>query len=409
MNKKIFRNTFFLFGSQILSRTISFFYFVFLARSLSVANLGIYAWVLGFGYNFYPLADFGLERVVLKYIPRYPSETSLYLSRLFSLRLFLALGSVLVSVVLGLLMGVGKQRLFYIFTFGLALLPYNLLYLYAAFKNAQEKAEVYAAITILTSLLSSLFGIGVVYLGLGLGWLFAVYFLANTAVLILLLLRAPKLGLPVSWKIEISFWKRILKEAWIFAGLTTLAVFYLRTSVILLGIFKGDYLTGLYSSAFKFLEAMILIPQSLALAFFPLSSRLFVGNKAKLKEVYKKGVLILFLIAFPFATVLIFFPKTIVDIVYGENYLPVIPVFPVLGIAAVLFFMNALAGNVIQNSPRVRQFLPFLGLNFIIEIILCLILIPRYSILGAAWAVVGGESFALLINNLFVIKILKER
>jgi len=53
--------------------------------------------------------------------------------------------------------------------------------------------------------------------------------------------------------------------------------------------------------------------------------------------------------------------------------------------------------------------LPFLFVNLILEIVLCLILIPKYSIMGAAWAVVGGEIFGLFINNLFVWKILKGK
>jgi hypothetical protein len=35
-------------------------------------------------------------------------------------------------------------------------------------------------------------------------------------------------------------------------------------------------------------------------------------------------------------------------------------------------------------------------------------LIPRFSILGAAWAVVGGEVAGLIINNWFVWQILKK-
>jgi O-antigen/teichoic acid export membrane protein len=39
---------------------------------------------------------------------------------------------------------------------------------------------------------------------------------------------------------------------------------------------------------------------------------------------------------------------------------------------------------------------------------LCLLFIPRFSIIGAAWAVLGGEVVGLIINNYFVFKLLKD-
>ncbi|MDD5638515.1 MAG: oligosaccharide flippase family protein, partial [Candidatus Pacebacteria bacterium] len=71
MEKKIAKNGFYLVLGQVISRLIGFFYFIFLARALSVENFGIYAWVLGFVYNFLPVADFGIERYILKNLPRH--------------------------------------------------------------------------------------------------------------------------------------------------------------------------------------------------------------------------------------------------------------------------------------------------------------------------------------------------
>ena len=79
-----------------------------------------------------------------------------------------------------------------------------------------------------------------------------------------------------------------------------------------------------------------------------------------------------------------------------------------MGAGLILFFINALPGNIIQNSDRFKKFLPWSVFNFLIKLVLCLILIPRFSIIGAAWAVVGGEVAGVLINNLFVWRILKN-
>lgn len=173
-------------------------------------------------------------------------------------------------------------------------------------------------------------------------------------------------------------------------------------------MFKGDYDVGLYSSVFKFVEALILVPQSLALALFPLTSRLFIDDKKKLRDLYLKSLTTLFLIALPVASVFIIFPDLIISLAYGSSYLPVVPVLAVLGISLVLFFLNSLPGNIIQNSDEFKRFIPWAILNLVITLIFGLFLIPKYSIVGAAWTVLAGEICGFFINNLFVWRILKK-
>ena len=67
-SKKVIKNSLWLTVSQIAGRVIGFLYFLFLARYFSVENFGILSWVLGFGYNFYPLADLGIQNYVLKHL-----------------------------------------------------------------------------------------------------------------------------------------------------------------------------------------------------------------------------------------------------------------------------------------------------------------------------------------------------
>ena len=85
---KIAKNTFFLSTAQMAGRIIGFFYFLLLARFLGVATFGIYNFTIAFVYNFIPVADFGIERLVLRDISRDRDKTAYYLSRLLPLRVF---------------------------------------------------------------------------------------------------------------------------------------------------------------------------------------------------------------------------------------------------------------------------------------------------------------------------------
>lgn len=406
MFQKIAKNTIFLSASQLIARIIGFFYFVFLARVLGVEKFGTYAFTIAFIYNFFPVADFGLEKLVLRDISREPERAQFYFSRLFPLRLFFAVGAYFAAIILGLVLRQPLQQLVYLAIYGLGIIPYSLVYLLASFQNAKEKMGYMAIANLSLISLTALLGIVFVLAKFSLIWIFIAYILGNLIVALVFFSMISK-QFSFNWVIDKGFMKKSLGQCWVFAFMTILAVFYLRISVILLGLIKGAYFTGLYGSVFKFVDAIILIPQSLALALFPLSSKLFLENKNNLRRVYLKGLGWLAMFSIPLSLAMIAFPKFIIRFAYGDSYLLAAPSLSVLGIALALFFLNVLPGNVILNSPRVKSFLPLMILNFLVAVGLCLLLIPRYSILGAAYAVLGAEAFGFLLNNYFVWKELR--
>ncbi len=407
IKKKLFFNSAALSGSQALARAFGFVFFLILARLLSVGDFGLMAWTLGFGYNFYPLADFGMERLALRYLSRHPEDEENYLAKLLPLRLWLAIAAVLGCLTLAYAIGIRGSGLWLLVVFELALLPYNLLAIIGAAENALEKPLFYAKATMGTSLLSGLFSIAVAWRGGPLWLILAAYFLADSLVLFWLWGSWKKLR--VDWRPDWLFWRQVLRQAWVFAVLITLAVFYLRLPLILTGRLLGDYAAGIYGSVSKFVEAGIIIPQGITLAFFPISARLLGRNHRHLRRLYGKLWLGLLLFALPFSSIFIFAGRPLILIAYGSRYLPAVPVLQVLGIAILLFFVNALPGNIIHNSSRVKQFLPWGASNFLVMLLAGLYLIGRFGIIGAAWSAVVGEVYGLLINNFFVWRILREQ
>lgn len=413
---KIFKNSFWLSGSQVVGRIIGFLYFIFLARSLAVDDFGVLAWVLGFVYNFYPLADFGIERLVLKKVSRAPEKADFYLEKLLPLRLILAVFSVFVSLLLALFLGVFGEKLFLVFIFAVAVIPYNLLYLLAAAENAKENFRPYAFAVVLTSFLSAGIGLVFIKMGLGLKWVLFAYCLSNIVTLwwgirqighIYPLPRSPFGHLGSVF--DLSFWKEILKEAWVFALIFILAVFYLRIGLVLIGLVLGDYWAGIFGAAAKFFEAGILLPQSIALALFPISSKLFVEDKKKLGKVYLKGLAVLGTLGILGGTIMFFGGKFFIPLVYGQRYLPSVKIFSLSGILMALFCLNSLPGNIIQNSEKVKKFLPLAVANFLVAAAACFWLIRRIGVIGGVWGMVIGEVFGLVVNNWFVYKILNEQ
>jgi len=406
LGKKIVQNSLWVSGSQIIGRGIGFAYFIILARMFSVAKFGLLAWVLGFVYNFYPLADFGIERLVLKEIARKPDKRNYYLSRLIPLRLILAAASVVAALSLSLLIGVRGNKLFLVLLFSLSMLPYNLVFLFASFENAAEKMTTFAQSVVFTSLASFLIGLTFALLGLGLGGVLFGYFLANMLVLIWLLSGKRQTKFNISWQFDFYFWQKILAQSWVFAIFSILGVFYLRSPLILIGQILGDYDSGIYGAASKFAEAGILIPQGIAIALFPKFSKAIAKKDKNIKQKYLKSLKLLLLFSIPICLIMVFGAKWIMMLIYGPDYLPSAKVFAAFGPVMILFFLNSIAGNVIQNSKQVKKFIPFALANLAVAISAGLILIPKLGPVGGVLALLFGEIFGLVVNNWFAFCVL---
>jgi len=409
VERKVVKNTVFLSSANLFARVVGFFYFVFLGRVLGVENFGHYNFALALVYNFYPVADFGVERLILRDLSRDGEKAQDCFQKILPLRFALALTSVFLVTLLGVVLSKNNFDRLNIFVFSLCLLPWTFNQLIAGIANAFERMEVQSLAVVGMSILTAVFGGVTAFLGGNVTQVLLVAFLANTLVSLVMFRLAGKIGLKFKVEIDKSFWKKVLAESWVFATIMIVAVFYLRASTVMVNLFKGPYFTGLYSSAFKFIEASILLPQSFALALFPQTARLLSSDKKSLKRNYLKSLGLIFLFSLVFCLVFYFFSPFILKIAYGEKYLGAVGAAKILAIAAIFFFMNALPGNVIQNSPRVKKFLPFAFANLVLVLILGSIFVPRWSVEGAALAVLLAEISAFLINNGFVWKILNEK
>lgn len=406
---KIIKNSLFLTGSQVIARAIGFLYLIFLGRQLGVEQFGIYVFTISLVYNFVPVADFGIERLVMRDIARKHEDAQYYFSRLAPLKLLTAFISVVLTLVLGLVLKLDTARLSYLVIFSLGLIPIGLVTLIVAIAAAKERMKIMALANILLISSYALFGLLFYFTGGGITRILLAYPIANVLILLFLTFNLKRWGLKLEFKPEIGFWKKIIKESWVFGLINIGAVFYLRLTLILVGTYLTATQIGLYGSVFKFIDAGILLPQAITLALFPLSSRLFNSDRLKLKGIYIKAWLTLFGLGLLAMAGIQLFGETLIRLTYGVEYMSAVGIFKILSFAVILFFVNSLPGNVIQNSPKVKLFLPFALVNYLVTLVVGILIIPRFGMVGAGLTLITGELIGLVVNNYLVFKLLNEK
>lgn len=406
--RQIFKNSFLLSVSQILARVLGFVYVILLARSIGIENFGIYTFALAFVYNFLPVTDFGTDRFILRELSRQPDLSASYFAKLVPLRFFLTIIAYFIILVSGLILNISGPALLSITVLGLVLFPSTLISLITNFQNAKEKMEYAAFANIATIALTLAFGYLFIQASLPLLWIILAYVLGYLLVAIFLFFKLDSFGLVQRWEIDKGFMKSMLISAWPFAAMALISAFYLKISLILVELIQGDYLTGIYASAFKFIEAFLVITQSLSLALFPISSRLFNDDKKQLKKLYFQALGVLLLLSLPLAIFLIIFAKDIIYLAYGAEYKSAVLPLSVLGISLIFFFLNSLVGNIIQSSKKIKEFIAVSFLYLLAVTAISAWLISGHSIVGASIAVLTGEIIGLVINNIFVWRVLHD-
>lgn len=408
MNKVVI-NSFFLTSSQFVARLIGFLYLIFLGRQLGVENFGIYVFTISLVYNFVPVADFGIERLVMRDIARKPDDSQFYFSRLAPLKLITAFISVTLTLMLGLILKLDTIRLSYLLIFSLGLFPIGLATLIVVIAAAKEQMKLMSLANILLISCYAFFGLIFYFSGGGIARILLAYPIANSLILLFLIFNLRRWDLKLEFKPDFTFWKKIIKESWVFGLINIGAVFYLRLTLILVGTYLTATQIGLYGSVFKFIDAGILLPQAVSLALFPLSSRLFNTDREQLKTVYLKAWLALFGLGLIAMVGIQLLGETLIRLTYGQDYLSAVAIFKILSFAVILFFVNSLPGNVIQNSPKVKQFLPLMLFNYLITLGVGIVLIPRLGLVGAGYTLIIGEIVGLIVNNLLVFKLLNDK
>jgi O-antigen/teichoic acid export membrane protein len=157
-----------------------------------------------------------------------------------------------------------------------------------------------------------------------------------------------------------------------------------KTDIMLVEYFKGATSTALYNSAIVPAEMIWFLPSIIQLSFLQHTASLWADNKIEeinenIRGGVKYGVLSLTL----FGVGLFVLATPFLSVYFGEEYIEASTTLKILIFGAFFFGVSRVITPVFQATGRIRQ-TEFLTVGaLILNVLLNLILIPRYGIIGA--------------------------
>jgi len=401
----IAKNTMFMTVASILQKVISFVYFAIVARQIGATGTGKYFFALSFTTIFVVFVDMGLTNVLIRESAKIKEKIQEYFSNILFVKLFLGLLSYVAVFVVINLMGyeVETKYLVYVSAFTMLSDSWNLtLYgVLRAFGNLKYEAiglSISQAIT---------FILGTVFLFTGKPLIFLMY-----AFLIPSFLNAIYVGLIVGFKYKLKFTlkydKQVLKYIIPIVIPFALAAIFGRVYSFIDSIFlskiSGDQVLGWYSVPSKIAYALNFIPMALVAALYPKFSEYFVSDKKKLNFVFHQSIKYLLLVSLPFVVIILLLSQDIIVSFFRSEYLNSVLPLKILIFGVVFAFLNFIFGAVLNACDRQKTQTALIGIMMVVNIILNLLLIPKFGAVGASLAALFANLGLSALSLIFIVK-----
>jgi O-antigen/teichoic acid export membrane protein len=170
-----------------------------------------------------------------------------------------------------------------------------------------------------------------------------------------------------------------------------LALLNYNLDSILIGILMGPGPVGWYAAAYKPITAGLALPVSYFLGLFPNLSRNYNENREAFRSVLLRSIRLTAIFAIPLGLIGTFLAGPVIAFLFGGHYTRSVPALQLLSWSAVLVTLRGNFRQGLNAAGKQRLDLACAGSAVFINLILNLVLIPRYSIYGAAAATVASE------------------
>jgi len=401
--KKYIFNIGWLFAGKILRMAASMIIGIWVARYLGVEQFGILSYCVAFALLFRPIAMFQLEGICVREMVKSPRQKNAIIGSAFVLSL--ATGILSFLVVINLITMVKPHDPLY--TAIVSIVGFGLVFFSFEAFDYWFQATVYAKPVVVARTVVLAITMTLKVTGIFLGCSVVFFAWTNLAELILtgaaLVMVSHRCGFHMTdLKVEFTWIKKLLRDAWPLALSGIAATIYLRIDKIMLGEMLGAREVGIYTAATRLAEAWYFLPICIMTSLYPAVIK-SLENKTgdtnqKMQQIYSMMALLGYLSGI--VTTVVAAP--LVTLLFGPEYNPSVQVLTLYvwsGIFVNVAMVKA-AWLKAMNHTKI-QFVSTIS-GAVINVALNLVLIGKYGVMGAVWATIISYSVeAYLILFLF--------
>ena len=394
--QKIVANMNWLFLDKVIQAVLGLVVGIWMARYLGPDQFGLLSFVIAFVSLFGIFARLGLNNIAIREIVKNPDKKDEILGTSFLMK---ALGGIFaIALSVGYIVFIKSEDIVLVMTVVISsTLLFQAFDIIDYWFQSQEKNKYSVYSRNFGLVLASIMKIIFIILG------FSVFFFALANLIAVLGTSLALLWFYLhtknsfKWKINFSLMKKMLSDSWplILSGVA-IAV-YMKLDQVMIGTMLTNSDLGNYSIAVRLSEAWYFVPSIIIIAIFPsmikARKRNYDAYIQKLQGLYGLMVWMGIIIAIPISI----FSRQIINFLYGDQYSSAFVVLSIYVWAGIFVFLGNASAKylVVENFTKIAFLKSLIGA--IINIVLNLILIPRYGIEGAAVATLLSYMAVVLV------------
>jgi O-antigen/teichoic acid export membrane protein len=396
--QRIARNTTLLLLSNVASFVLGFFFTMYVARHLAAEGFGVLSLATALTAIVGVFADFGLQMLMTRDIARDRSLAQKYLGNIAIIKILLSIITFGLIALTVKLMGYPFDTVRVVYFIGLSVVFNALGLMFYGVFRAYERMEFEALGLVLNGALTlagAFYGIshGFSVVGFALIYLIAsLITLGYSFVISIWRFAVPKI------EVDLQFWKEALKQAWPFGLGLLLASVYAWIGAVMLSRMKGDEAVGLYTAAYRLVYMLQFIPLAYFSAVFPSMSRFHVTSKEFLRFTYERSFKYMLMIGIPIGVGTTVLGGKLILLIFGGEYYQSIILLQILGWSVAFLFVNGVFGSLFQSINRQMVALAIIAATTGLNVVLNIILIPRYGTTGASVALLAAAFSGFVIS-----------
>ena len=372
------------------------------SRHYGPSGTGIFTLALTYLAFFYLAADFGLNAYILPELLEVNRET--VWRKLFGMRFLLSLLLVLLSLLIlplvpfhgelfnkailfGCLAIIGNG----IFTTSNAIFQSKFRYDLSIIASSVDAIPTVIFIFLLVSLNVSVPTLLIVHM---LGWIL-------TGLITLIFVR--KYISQLSPIFDFSFMGKTLKESWPISLTLVLNVVYFRVDSFILASGKNFADVGTYNIAYAVFQSALVLPTFIMNGFYPLMLQQLMESSVLFLSNLKKAVLIMFSIALLGTALTYLLAPFVIPVITGnKGFFGSTHSLQILGLSFPAYFISAVLMWTFVSLKKYKSMLVIYVIGLLVNTILNLIFIPKYSYIASSY-ITGISEYLILILQILIL------
>lgn len=384
--RRYFANTGWMFLGQMFSLLVSFFIGAWLGRYLGPENYGVLNYALAFAGLFGFIASLGVDGILNRELVKYPEKRDELLGTAFRLKLIGGMVALVLCIMSAFIFPISPliRFLLIIYSFSFILQAINVISIYfqAEVKSKNNVKNIFTA-----TMISSVLKIVAILSGLGVIWIMIIYVSDSLWQLFGFLKIYKNNNLRISnWKFNKNLAIEILKNSWPLMLASAAGAIYLKIDQVMVGHMLGNKEVGFYAAAVKLVEIWYFVPGIICASLFPAIINAKKISNSLYSQRLKNLYVLMLAISISMATPIALLSKPIIIFLFGSGYLESVGILRIYIWSSVGLFLGVAITQYLMSENLVKIIFWLNVFVMVVNIVLNLIFIPKFGILGAAWA-----------------------